>query len=183
VSDDNKPDPLDWLGLRWQPDYSNARWLGRSITGAFLLLVLFLIVPTVLEFFRAVTGLDNFATDEAQSTAIRNPGLALAAVVGVPFVVWRSVVAQKQVNVAQEGLITDRINKAVEGLGAEKTVDRIGRPVTVWTGKPKTVTHLDYGKFSMPPRSAEVSRYHDITQVDPDRNDDIFEGLHIEVKT
>ncbi|MDU8911110.1 pentapeptide repeat-containing protein [Aestuariicoccus sp. MJ-SS9] len=38
--------------------------------------------------------------------------------------------ALAQVDVAQQGQVTDRINKAVEGLGAEKTVSRIGRPVT-----------------------------------------------------
>jgi hypothetical protein len=49
---------------------------------------------------------------------IRNVGLALAALVGLPFLVWRSIVAQQQVRVAEQGQITDRINKAVEGLGA-----------------------------------------------------------------
>ena len=122
MSDDNKPDLMDWLGLRWEPDYSKTRWLGRCITAVFALLVLFLVVPAVLEFFRAVTGLDSFETEEAQSTAIRNTGLVLAAVIGVPFIVWRSIVAQKTVNVTEQGHITDRINTAVQGLGAEKVV-------------------------------------------------------------
>lgn len=46
----------------------------------------------------------------------------LAAIVGAPLVVWRTVVAHMQSNTAAQGLITDRINKAVEQLGAEKTV-------------------------------------------------------------
>jgi hypothetical protein len=38
--------------------------------------------------------------------------------------VWRSIVAQKQVDVAEQGQITDRINKAVLGLGSEKTIKK-----------------------------------------------------------
>lgn len=50
--------------------------------------------------------------------------------IGAPFVVWRSVVAQKQVDVAEQGLITDRLNKAIEGLGTEKTLNKLGRDIS-----------------------------------------------------
>ncbi|MEO3413887.1 pentapeptide repeat-containing protein [Roseovarius sp. CAU 1744] len=120
MSTNNKTDLLDWLGLRRRPEYSKARWLGPIISGAVIVIILMLVVPTALEFFKAVTGIDQFDDDADQSAAIRNTGLVLAAVIGVPFVVWRSVVAQKQVDVAEQGHITDRINKAVEGLGATK---------------------------------------------------------------
>ncbi len=118
----NNSDLLDWLGLRWTPDYAKARLLGRFLSSVFFIIILALVLPTTLDFFKAVTGLDHFSNKEAQSTAIRNTGLVLAAVIGVPFIVWRSVVAQKQVNVAEQSHITDQINKAVEGLGAEKVV-------------------------------------------------------------
>ena len=62
---------------------------------------------------------------EDKSAAIRNIGLLLAAIFGLPFVIWRSIVAQKQVDVSEQSQITDRINKAVEGLGAEKTVKEV----------------------------------------------------------
>jgi hypothetical protein len=59
------------------------------------------------------------------SAATSSPGLGMGALVigliGAPFVIWRSIVAQKTVNVQEQGQITDRINKAVEGLGAVKT--------------------------------------------------------------
>lgn len=51
-------------------------------------------------------------------------GAVIVALIGAPFVIWRSVVAQKTVNVTEQGHITDRINTAVQGLGAEKTVKR-----------------------------------------------------------
>lgn len=116
------PDLLDWLGLRRRPNYSQARWLGPLITVSFILIAVVLVGLTGFEFFKAVAGIDTFIDEAAQSAAIRNSGLVLAAVIGAPFLVWRSFVAQKQVDVAEQGHITDRINKAVEGLGAEKTV-------------------------------------------------------------
>lgn len=53
---------------------------------------------------------------------VRNIGLVLVGVFGAPFLVWRSIIAQKQVQVSEQSQITDRINKAVEGLGADKIV-------------------------------------------------------------
>ena len=41
----------------------------------------------------------------------------------------------------KESHITDRISKAVEQLGAEKTVDWIGRSVTIWTGEPERTNY------------------------------------------
>ncbi|VVT21726.1 conserved membrane hypothetical protein [Roseovarius sp. EC-HK134] len=48
-------------------------------------------------------------------------GALVAALLGAPFVVWGTVLKQRTVDFQQEGHITDRINKAVEQLGAEKT--------------------------------------------------------------
>lgn len=73
----------------------------------------------------ALQGQMDFRSTEERSAAIRNIGLFLAATVGLPFLVWRSIVAQKQVDVAEQGQITDRINKAVEGLGSEKSIKRL----------------------------------------------------------
>ncbi|SFS44121.1 Uncharacterized protein YjbI, contains pentapeptide repeats [Sulfitobacter marinus] len=46
----------------------------------------------------------------------------VGAVVALPFTMIRLTLTQRQTLAAEEGLITDRISKAVEGLGAEKTV-------------------------------------------------------------
>jgi len=119
---DKKPTLMDWLGLNIQPDYSKARWLGGLVSVAFIALIALLALPALYQFFKAVTGFGDFGGLAKQHEAIRNSGLVVAALVGVPFVIWRSAVAQKQVNVAEQGHITDRINKAVEGLGAQKTM-------------------------------------------------------------
>jgi len=56
---------------------------------------------------------------------------AMGAVVALPFTLIRTKQAERQTKATEEGLITDRINNAVEGLGAEKKVDRIWRPVSL----------------------------------------------------
>ncbi|MEM5477072.1 pentapeptide repeat-containing protein [Pacificibacter sp. AS14] len=49
---------------------------------------------------------------------------ALAGILGTPLTLIRVWTTERQTNTAEQGLITDRINKAVEGLGAEKNVKR-----------------------------------------------------------
>ncbi|MEL6266880.1 MAG: hypothetical protein AAFR52_14740, partial [Pseudomonadota bacterium] len=52
---------------------------------------------------------------------------ALAALLAAPLVLIRTYVAERQATTAEQGHITDRFTKAVEQLGAEKTVKRIAR--------------------------------------------------------
>ena len=56
----------------------------------------------------------------------RGYAILLAAIIGEPFVIWRTWVAQRQAGTDEQGLITDRITKAVEQLGAEKTAWKEG---------------------------------------------------------
>ena len=59
---------------------------------------------------------------------------ALAGLLGIPLALIRVMTTERQTRATEEGLITERINTAVQGLGAEKKVDRIGRSVTVKRG-------------------------------------------------
>lgn len=88
----------------------------NSAVFLFLLLIwaVLLLLPSY-EFFLALLD----PSENAEN--IRNIGLALAAIIGVPFLVWRSAVAAKQAQVAEQSHITDQINAAVLGLGSEKT--------------------------------------------------------------
>lgn len=114
---------MDWLGYRQPADFLVARRFG-VILGTLVPLALgALALGTVLHYAVILANVENLGTKDL-SEAIRNTGLAAAAMIGVPFLIWRSVVAQKQVNVAEQGLITDRINTAVQGLGAEKITKR-----------------------------------------------------------
>jgi len=54
----------------------------------------------------------------------------LGAVIALPLTMQRLRLASRQTETAEQGLITDRINKAVEGLGAEKTARRDGEERT-----------------------------------------------------
>jgi uncharacterized protein YjbI with pentapeptide repeats len=52
----------------------------------------------------------------------------IAALLGAPLILWRTMVAQRTVNIAQESHVTDLLARAVEQLGAEKTVKRAPAP-------------------------------------------------------
>lgn len=112
------------LGLRWPEDNATSKRIVHIAGGISFFIGFLLLMLVLLRLTEALLGLGSYAGDETQSAAIRNIGLFLAAITGVPFLIWRSIVAQKQVDVAEQGHITDRINKAVEGLGADKTVKR-----------------------------------------------------------
>ena len=98
---------------------------------------------------------------------IRGIAFALAAIFGLPFLVWRTLVAQKQSDVSEQSLITERISKAVEQLGAEKEVSFIGRPVTVWTGVPQehSVRAVEGTEGLIPERSVVLFQAGDSEQV------------------
>ena len=49
----------------------------------------------------------------------------IGALAGVPIAIARVEALERQTKAQEEGLVTDRINKAVEGLGAEKTVKQV----------------------------------------------------------
>ncbi|MDO6731941.1 pentapeptide repeat-containing protein [Marinovum sp. 2_MG-2023] len=65
---------------------------------------------------------------------------AFGGIIGAPLALIRVFTTERQTKTSEEGLITDRINKAVEGLGSEKGSNRIGRPVTIYTGEKSGVT-------------------------------------------
>ena len=53
----DKPILRDWLGLRREPDFKKARWLGGLITIILVGVTLVLVGLTVFQFFMAVSGL------------------------------------------------------------------------------------------------------------------------------
>ena len=115
----NTTNLVRWLGFPTNFDYRKWPKLG-VITGCALgftfSAALFI---SAIQFFSAAFGASNSPTIHADA---RNYALILAALLSIPFVIWRVLIAQKQADIAEQGLITDRINKAVEQLGAEKTI-------------------------------------------------------------
>ncbi len=122
-----KPDLLDWLHIKKELDFSRFQSLGAFVSSIALLILLAIVAFSIVGVFvllGAVVGVGPYSGD-VSATAIRNLGLVLIATFGAPFLVWRSIVAQKQVNVAEQSQITDRINKVVEGLGSVKLVREV----------------------------------------------------------
>ena len=73
------------------------------------------------------------ATSSPQTSGLGALGLGtlLAGLLGAPFVIWGTVLKHRTVGFQKEGHLTDRISKAVEQLGAEKTVKRDGSEETL----------------------------------------------------
>jgi len=122
-----KPTLLDWLCIKSEFDHSKQRVFGGLVGAVLILATLVLALISLISLgylFAGLLGHGAYAGDETGS-GVRNLGLLIAATVGLPFLIWRSIVAQKQVNVAEQGHITDRINEAVQGLGAEKVLKEV----------------------------------------------------------
>lgn len=106
-------------------------------------------------------------------------GALLVALLSAPFVIWRSVVAQKTVDVTEQGLITDRINAAVEGLGAEKAVtvtlkDENGHPLADKNGAPAVFNET---KPNLEVRIGAIYALERIARENPDFHVQIMEIL------
>lgn len=124
---DGRTTVLAWLGFKQQFDFNKSKllgsFLGWVISALGILLILVGVFGLVL-LFMAMLGIGPFGGEQS-GAAIRNLGLLVAAVIGTPFLVWRTIVAQKNANVAEQSQITDRLNNAVSGLGAERVAKQI----------------------------------------------------------
>ena len=67
-----------------------------------------------------------FAGHESDSAILRNLALTVAAALGLPFVLWRSWVAERQAKTAQHGLLNERYQKGAEMLGSTVLTVRLG---------------------------------------------------------
>ena len=65
-------------------------------------------------------------TIESHGEALRNLALLVAALIGLPLAIWRSIVAQLQVNTAERGLLHDRYQRSAAMLGSDILATRIG---------------------------------------------------------
>lgn len=111
---------LQWLGFNQYLDFERSKSLGRLI-GFFLVLaaIIFLISAclTLIHFFAAAFSTKSLKLlDRGES--IRNTGLALAAFVTAPLIIWRTTAAAKQVQVAAGTLYNEKISKALANLAA-----------------------------------------------------------------
>ena len=109
---------FDWVGVTAHP-----RWMLAPIVGAVVGVSLVLIyLATVVAALYVVRHTIILTLDATSSGPNLGAGALIAAILSAPFVIWRTTVAQRTVDLQHQGQITDRISKAVEQLGAEKTV-------------------------------------------------------------
>jgi uncharacterized protein YjbI with pentapeptide repeats len=110
-------DLLDWLGVRDLPDFARARWIGAGVGVLLAGLFLLALGAAALVLFHTIGQAMN---PDAEGPNL-GAGALIAALLGAPFLIWGTWLKYQTVRYQKEGHITDRINKAVEMLGAEKT--------------------------------------------------------------
>lgn len=105
---------------------------GLFAAGAVLWGLIFIALFLGLLWTIASAAVHGPALTREEQTALRFILISLAAltatlgaVVAFPLTLIRVRLNRRQTDTAEEGLITDRINKAVEGLGTEKVVKRV----------------------------------------------------------
>ncbi|MHA7850107.1 pentapeptide repeat-containing protein [Roseovarius sp.] len=114
---------LDWMGISDAPDWSVARPLGALVSLLLVLLFAGALVAAFVLIGRTIVG-------EGGAGSTLGTGALIVALLGAPFLIWSTVLKHETVRYQKEGHITDRINKAVEQLGAEKTVKKDDKETT-----------------------------------------------------
>ncbi len=107
----------EWIGLSKTPRYEDARWLGPLLFSVVVLISTGLLALVLFRSFEALAS----GTGELRSYLY-----FLVALIGLPFVIWRSIVAQAQATTAAQGQFTERYLKAVELLDSDNLLKRIG---------------------------------------------------------
>ena len=127
MSDQNNPPTFfDWLGLNDPRSYPKV--FGHFV-GFFLTLVLLAFVVLFVMAFAAAFVL---VFDAFTGTASLGLGALLVALLGAPFLIWRTIVAQntldtarKEAKLKEEALFNDKINAAAKDLAARRQVTRV----------------------------------------------------------
>ena len=63
---------------------------------------------------------------ESGTATVRNLGILVTAIIALPLGIWRSFVAHRQAETAQQGLLNERYQKGAEMLGSEVLSVRLG---------------------------------------------------------
>ncbi|MGQ0566813.1 MAG: pentapeptide repeat-containing protein [Gemmobacter sp.] len=126
---DDPRDLLDWMGLSRTPAWVKSRLLGGLAGVALAVLLVFLVVSAIILIVSSL-----LAAAGTTPGATLGAGGLIVALLGAPFLIWNTVIRHKALGFQKEGHITDRISKAVEQLGAEKTVKR---PLMDTEGNPR----------------------------------------------
>jgi uncharacterized protein YjbI with pentapeptide repeats len=108
----------EWLGLTDTPNWRVARPLGIVVSVLATVFVVLALVAAFMALARSIAG------GGGAMAGLGASGL-IVAILGAPFLIWTTVLKHRTVGFQKEGHLTDRISKAVEQLGAEKTVKTV----------------------------------------------------------
>ena len=113
------PDVLEELANRLSPG-ARGFWilLAVLLPASAIVLGLLFTIPQFL--FLLLSGAN------ANAEALRNLSFVLAALMGFPFLIWRSWVAERQATTAEDNSITNSFSRAIEQLGATREVEAEG---------------------------------------------------------
>jgi hypothetical protein len=120
----------EWMGFRVAPRWAAAPRFGVAVGWFVTLLIGGFFVGAIIAAGAVIVHTITLALSGAPEGVNLGAGALVAALLGAPFLIWRTVIAQGNLEAAREGQITDRIAKAVEQLGAERTVKRDGKEET-----------------------------------------------------
>lgn len=81
-------------------------------------------VPLAILALAIVIVASVFFWDQAED--IRNVGLIVAAIIALPIAIWRSRVAERQADIAQQSVLNERYQKSAEMLGSAVLSVRLG---------------------------------------------------------
>lgn len=180
---DKKDGLLGWLGMTNKPNWQTALPLGR-LTGAVMIVAIpLLFLFALIAAFAVIWHTLTLGFTSSSEGVNLGAGALIAALLGSPFLIWSTFLKQQTVLYQKESHITDRINKAVEQLGIEKAVERIGRPVTIWTGDVERIAYTETRaqEFSEKPRTKLASP--ELNRTWNEHTDDVDEVVMQSVST
>ena len=125
MSNENNPPTLfEWLGLNDPREYPKG--FGHFIGFFFTLVVLAFVALFAMAFAAAFVLVFGAFTGQGATLGL---GALLVALLGAPFLIWRTVVAQNTLDTArkeaalkEEALFNDKINAAAKDLAARRQV-------------------------------------------------------------
>ncbi|AUH34372.1 pentapeptide repeat-containing protein [Paracoccus tegillarcae] len=146
----NEPpkDLLDWLGISEAPNWGVSRPLGGLIAMLIGLLVILALSAAVVMLVQVAGG----------AAASLGAGALIVAVLSAPFLIWGTWIKHRALGFQKEGHLTDRLAKAVEQLGAEKTVKKIVDGTTQETSEPNLEVRIG-GLLSLERIAQDSSAY------------------------
>lgn len=125
MGDKLKPDFFDWIGAHRIRDFNfdRARPLGSFLGFVLLLFSIITILSAIVQLIALLNPFVTHTSFTGTSPSFSSAAL-IAAILSAPLIIWRTILFQRQVKYQKEGMMTDRLAKAVDQLASEKTVKK-----------------------------------------------------------